>query len=448
MVASARQEIAMRTLGLLFLCLPGVSLADTVYDDEADFLAATGAVLTVDFPAPTTAAPSYTENGVVITQVDGYSLSVFDDRSAATPGNELGVSGPESIDILLPEPQTTFGMYIEDSTTDPNSLSVCPKLDSTFTFTFLDETGMVVGEVNVAPPSNQTFFVGVALDAPFDLVEIREDGALPGDNVGPHCENDYFGDIFTGGALQTCDASLVEVAAFEDSSAVTPRSTGIYVEAGQLLTISADPFDDWSAGSGCRDSGPDGLGEANPFGCTFPCHDADGASYLFGSLVGRIGDGPWFLVGSGYEAPADRDGELTLAYWDSNQGDNSGSVSALVSVDCEPTGLGLPFDACDTCTDGDGDGVCDTDDTCLGTPSGVVDVDGCSIEDRCPCDAAWRHRGEYLECLLMTAGTFADEGLLELSDVGEIALAAASDSCGRAPGDTLPTCAMDGPSWS
>jgi hypothetical protein len=48
--------------------------------------------------------------------------------------------------------------------------------------------------------------------------------------------------------------------------------------------------------------------------------------------VGRIDAGDWFLLGTSFDAVIGATGRLFLAYWDSNSGDNSGSVTARISV--------------------------------------------------------------------------------------------------------------------
>jgi hypothetical protein len=171
-----------------------------VFTDSAGFLAKTHSTLTVDFPVPGEYGLVYVENGVAIRQIHGERVVVFTDRSPATPGHEFGVSGTESIDIVLPRPERIFGMYIEDSTTDPSSPGTCPKVDSSFTFTFrsLGPDGPVVATIDVDPPTNQQSFVGVITDLPFDLVQVRE--YAPG-YTGKLCENDYFADIYLGGIL-------------------------------------------------------------------------------------------------------------------------------------------------------------------------------------------------------------------------------------------------------
>ena len=69
-----------------------------------------------------------------------------------------------------------------------------------------------------------------------------------------------------------------------------------------------------------------------------------GLSAYFGSLVGRIGDGSFFVVGTSFNEIVGDSGLLRLFYWDSNNGDNTGSVSASIAVYRsvpEPGTLGL-----------------------------------------------------------------------------------------------------------
>ena len=68
-------------------------------------------------------------------------------------------------------------------------------------------------------------------------------------------------------------------------------------------------------------------------------------TFRYGALVGRIDGGDWFLLGTSFDAVVSATGRLFLAYWDSNAGDNFGSVTALISVNPsevpEPGTLGL-----------------------------------------------------------------------------------------------------------
>lgn len=110
-----------------------------------------------------------------------------------------------------------------------------------------------------------------------------------------------------------------------------PLITGISVKPGQLLTISADACDTWSAGADKRTSNANGLG--NPFGADFGLFTKGPFSFLFGSLVGSLDGGKtFFAVGTRMEMTILAPGRLALYYWDSNNADNSGSVVADVDV--------------------------------------------------------------------------------------------------------------------
>jgi len=111
----------------------------------------------------------------------------------------------------------------------------------------------------------------------------------------------------------------------------TPLDTGIDVKPGKFLTISVPPDETWSAGAGQRTSNANGL--SNPLGANFGTFSHNGFSYLFGSLVGTIDGGKTFFpVGTQLEMTVLGPGRLSLAYWDSINGDNSGSVTATVAL--------------------------------------------------------------------------------------------------------------------
>jgi hypothetical protein len=123
-----------------------------------------------------------------------------------------------------------------------------------------------------------------------------------------------------------------EVKAKENSvSGGAPMVTGISVTKGELLTISVSPDDKWSAGAANRESNANGL--SNPFGGNFGVFTHNNFSFLFGSLVGSLDEGKtFFAVGTRMEMsiliPA---GRLLLYYWDVNNADNTGSVTATVA---------------------------------------------------------------------------------------------------------------------
>ena len=128
------------------------------------------------------------------------------------------------------------------------------------------------------------------------------------------------------------------------------------VTAGELLTISVNSDDLWSAGALPRWStangltGPDllatGTDESGALAGTiigssiFGLHSQGGLTAPFGSLVGQIGS-TYFLVGTFFNGTAPATGDLRLFYWDSNNGDNSDSVRATIRTSPEPGLLGL-----------------------------------------------------------------------------------------------------------
>ena len=135
---------------------------------------------------------------------------------------------------------------------------------------------------------------------------------------------------------------IFDVFALENSANIagvitgTGLNTGISLNAGDVIQVSAAGDDCWSAGADPRVSNADGL-----TGAVTPC--APGADWgllslgsfsaPYGSLVGRIGS-DLYLLGTSFVGPVLNGGVLELFYWDTFTGDNSGSVA--VSVDVVP----------------------------------------------------------------------------------------------------------------
>jgi hypothetical protein len=94
-------------------------------------------------------------------------------------------------------------------------------------------------------------------------------------------------------------------------------------------------------------------------------------------------------------------------------------------------------DRCDEPPDTDGDGVEDEADQCPATPEGtVVDADGCSIAELCPCSGPrqggrWRSHGEYAACVRQTVRSFLRDDLVTRAEARKIAESAARSNCGR-----------------
>ena len=144
----------------------------------------------------------------------------------------------------------------------------------------------------------------------------------------------------------------LDVFALANSSSGGTGAAAGTVNAGDLITISANTDDLWSAGSLPRWSNADGLqvvliatgsddsGQAAgvQIGADFGLHNQNGLSLPFGTLVGEIA-GNFFEVGTFFSGAAIASGTLNLFYWDSNAGDNSGSISVTVRT---PDGNPVP----------------------------------------------------------------------------------------------------------
>lgn len=124
----------------------------------------------------------------------------------------------------------------------------------------------------------------------------------------------------------------------------TLLDTGVDVSYGDLLSITVPSNDLWSAGAADRWSNANGLGPTNPYGGIYGLYD-DGAghSFYYGSLIGRIGSGNYFFVGTSFNQAVTDTGRLKLLYWDSNNFDNSDFVTATIDVTTipEPASMSL-----------------------------------------------------------------------------------------------------------
>lgn len=125
----------------------------------------------------------------------------------------------------------------------------------------------------------------------------------------------------------------------------TPVSTGLFLETGDVFTVSVAIDDLWSAGNDDplpRTSNADGLTGVGPYGGgDYGPLMLGSFSAPYGALVGRLGS-QLFLLGTSFTSPPLVLGgptELELFYWDTFTPDNTGFVTADVEVVPEPATL-------------------------------------------------------------------------------------------------------------
>ena len=151
-------------------------------------------------------------------------------------------------------------------------------------------------------------------------------------------------------AAGVANAANFDVQAYANSSSGGTGLETINLTAGQSFSVSVNPTDLWNAGALPRWSNADGLSgnlfatgsddSSEAFGTligqNFGLYNQGNLSAAYGTLVGQIGSGDFFVVGTQYAGSAATSGVLKLYYWDSNFGDNTQYVSANVAAVPEP----------------------------------------------------------------------------------------------------------------
>jgi len=123
--------------------------------------------------------------------------------------------------------------------------------------------------------------------------------------------------------------------------------------------------------------------------------------------------------------PPDEDDDGVL-----DEDDNCPDVPNANQADADNDGLG---DACDDNPDSDldDDGVVDADDDCANTPdNAIVNDQGCSIAQLCPCAGPWKNHAAYVKCVETTAQNFENDSLITDAQRRSIASQAKRSKCG------------------
>jgi hypothetical protein len=148
------------------------------------------------------------------------------------------------------------------------------------------------------------------------------------------------------GTAVSASAIPFTVDALANSSSGGSAANTVTLNAGDVFSISVAPTDLWSAGGLPRWSNANGL-TGNLFatgsdesgqpagtliGQNFGTHTQGNLTAPFGALVGQIGSGDFFLVGTSFTGSATSSGVLRLYYWDANNFDNSEHVTIEATV--------------------------------------------------------------------------------------------------------------------
>lgn len=150
-------------------------------------------------------------------------------------------------------------------------------------------------------------------------------------------------------------ATAFTVDAFANSSSGGTGASTIMLTAGESFSVVVAATDLWNAGALPRWSNADGL-TGNLFatgsddsgmatgtliGQSFGLYTQGNLTAAYGTLVGQIGTGDYFAIGTNYSGVATSSGVLKLYYWDSNYGDNTEHISANITAVPEPSSLAL-----------------------------------------------------------------------------------------------------------
>jgi len=93
---------------------------------------------------------------------------------------------------------------------------------------------------------------------------------------------------------------------------------------------------------------------------------------------------------------------------------------------------GMLIDNVQHIEDSDGDGVINSEDDCPDTPAGeVVNSSGCSVDQSCPCDNAWKNHGQYVSCVAHATEEMVADGIITGAEKGAIVSSSAKSSCGK-----------------
>ncbi|MBN8644881.1 MAG: hypothetical protein J0L61_06510 [Planctomycetes bacterium] len=180
----------MRTAVSVVVCSAALSVASTAsaafveYSDLASFIADTSATSASGSLALPHSAPDFTWGSVRVTIPSGSTMALGEWTSRLDA--EFAISGSENVNYDFAAPVFAAGFRFVEPQFDPNVNA--PFSESTFRVTLLN-AGSAVHTFDVTRPNDVATFIGIAGDAAFDRMEVRE--------IAGGVENEFFGEVFT-----------------------------------------------------------------------------------------------------------------------------------------------------------------------------------------------------------------------------------------------------------
>jgi hypothetical protein len=146
-------------------------------------------------------------------------------------------------------------------------------------------------------------------------------------------------------AVTAADAAVYKVDAYLNSTGGGVGVPTLSLSAGQSFSVSVNPGDLWSGGEPLGWSnangaignlfatGSDDSGKAagTLIGINLGTLTQGGLTAPYYTLVGQIGSGNYFVLGTSYAGTAPTAGTLKLSYFDAYAGDNKQFITATVT---------------------------------------------------------------------------------------------------------------------
>ena len=280
-------------------------------------------------------------------------------------------------------------------------------------------------------PDNDFDYDGICADediCPFDEFNDADgDGVCGNDDVCPGGDDNA--DADGDGTADFCDVCPLDAANDADGDGICGDVDVCPLDfdndwdgdgvCGDVDACPYDALDDEDADGMCGDVDPCPVDWENDADGDGICESDDNCPTVANTNQSNV-DGDEF--GDACEPDNDNDGVI-------DDDDNCPLDVNADQADFDGDGIG---DVCDL--DTDGDGIIDVDDVCLGTAVGEPVLDnGCSVDQECVCEAAWKNHGAYTSCVAHASEDLLDAGLITQDEKDLMCSEAGQSDCGHKP---------------